>query len=77
VTAIALAFLLLDTVLLILAGVLTRTLLPFGLALIALVLAAIVLLLQRRFARRWDEIAAARQDLRAEVQTWMQQRRGP
>jgi hypothetical protein len=41
------------------------------------VLAAIVLLLQRRFARRWDEIAAARQDLRAEVQTWMQQRRGP
>lgn len=77
VTGIALAFLLLDSVLLVLAGVLTRTPLPFGLAVMALLLAAIVLLLQRRFTRRWDEIAAARQDLRAEVHTWMHQRRGP
>ena len=73
---IALAFLLLDALLLVLAGILTRTLLPFLLAVVALLLGFGVVVLERRFTRRWEAITADRRELRAEVQSWLDQRRG-
>jgi hypothetical protein len=67
----ALAVLILDTVLLVTAGAVSRLALPFLLAGVTILLALGVLLLQRRFARRWDEIAAARQELKSEVASWV------
>ena len=69
----ALAVLILDTALLLTAGFFSRRALPFVLAGVTILLAVGVLLLQRRFARQWDEIAAARQDLRSEVSSWVRQ----
>ena len=69
----ALAVLLLDTALLLTAGVFSRRVLPFLLAGVTVMLTVGVLLLQRRFARKWDEIAVARRELRSEVTSWVRQ----
>jgi uncharacterized membrane protein len=70
----ALAILILDTGLLLTAGVFSRQALPFVLAGITILLAVGVLLLQRRFSRRWEEISAARQELKSEVKSWSERK---
>lgn len=69
----ALAVLILDTALLLTAGIFSRRALPFVLAGVTILLALGVVLLQRRFARQWEEIATARQELRSEVSSWARQ----
>ncbi|HET9514861.1 MAG TPA: hypothetical protein VFO95_13095 [Gemmatimonadales bacterium] len=60
-------FLLLNSALLIAAAVVTRRFTLLAAAGLMLLLAFGVLVLRRRFSAQWDELSAARQDLRLEA----------